>query len=204
MLKRILLSTLALLNLGAELGCRGYTSREPPIHLNPNMDIQDKGKAYRASNFFEDGVYMRDQVLGTIARGSLQLDEHFYEGSVDGKPAQSFPKGITLDETFVARGQQMYNRFCAACHSHIGDGEGLVGRRLMVRPTSFHSEIMYNQPPGHFFDAITKGIRTMPDYENMIEPYDRWAIVAYVRSLQMSQDMDGAWIKRSASWWKQP
>src|SRR5262245_10241593 len=90
-------------------GCRGYTSREPPIHLNPNMDIQDKGKSYRASNFFEDGTYMRPQIEGTIARGQLQTDEHFYQGLVKGEPAHSFPQGMVLDENFLMHGQQLYN-----------------------------------------------------------------------------------------------
>lgn len=194
-----LLGALAL----TELGCRGYTSHEPPIHLNPNMDTQDKGKSYRASNFFVDGTYMRPQVEGTIARGQLQSDELFYAGIVNGAPAQCFPSNLTLDENFVYRGEQLYNRYCSSCHAQIGDGNGLVGRRLMVRPTSFHSEYMYDQPPGHFFNVISNGIRTMPAYDKMIAPMERWAITAYVRVLQMSQDIDGAWIKRSLSWWKQ-
>lgn len=187
-----------------ELGCRGYTSSEPPFHVNPNMDTQDKGKAYRASNFFADGTYMRPQVPGTIARGQLHTDELFYEGMVNGAPAKSFPKDLSIDENFLHRGGQLYNRYCAACHAQIGDGNGLVGRRLMVRPTSFHSDYMYDQPPGHFFNVISNGIRTMPAYDKMIPPEERWAITAHVRVLQMSQDIDGAWIKRSISWWKQP
>ncbi|HXW60337.1 MAG TPA: hypothetical protein VEK06_02250, partial [Myxococcota bacterium] len=82
----------------SESGCRGFTSSDPPIHLNPNMDTQDKGKSYRASSFFEDGTYMRPQVSGTVARGQLHTDEHFEDGLLNGEAARSFPKGIVIDE----------------------------------------------------------------------------------------------------------
>lgn len=184
-------------------GCRGYSSPHPPVHPNLNMDTQEKGKAYRASDFFDDGQYMRMPIEGTIARGDFHEDTHFYLGKVNGKPAESFPSELVMDETFLKRGQRLFNRNCAACHAGIGDGDGLVGRRLLVKPTSLHSDYMYGLPPGHYFDVITNGIRTMQSYKHMINVKDRWAIVAYVRALQMSQDMDGAWIERSISWWKQ-
>lgn len=195
--------SVVLLPAALESGCRGYTSEEPPIHLNPNMDTQEKGRPYRASDFFDDGQYMRMPIEGTVARGFLQDDDHFYHGKVNGEVARSFPTSIALDEQLLKRGQKMFNQTCAACHALQGDGSGLVGRRLMVKPTSLHSEYMYGLPPGHYFDVIGNGIRTMQGYKHMISPKDRWAITAYVRSLQMSQDMDGEWIKRSASWWTQ-
>lgn len=185
------------------LGCRGYTSAQPPVHINPNMDIQEKGKAYKESDFFEDGQYMRMPIPGTVARGYLKEDEFFYHGLVQGQPARSLPKSLDIDEAFLKRGQQLFTRTCAACHGAIGDGNGLVGRRLMVKPTSLHSEYMYGLPPGHYFNVIQKGIRTMQSYEHMINAHDTWAILTYVRVLQMSQDINGPWIKRSASWWKQ-
>jgi mono/diheme cytochrome c family protein len=171
------------------LSCRGYVSDQPPVHLNPNMDTQEKGKAYRESDFFEDGMYMRPPIAGTIARGELKSPNPY------GKQK--------INEASLNRGQQLFNRTCAACHGHVGDGDGLVGRRLMVKPTSLHSEYMYNQKPQHFFDVIQHGIRTMQPYGFMINEQDSWAIVTYIRALQMSQDSNGEWIKRSASWWKQ-
>lgn len=204
--KQLVQRLIAILLLGLMFlsGCRGYPSKDPPIHLNPNMDVQHKGKPYRSSNFFTDGVYMRDDIEGTIARGSLVTDEHLYYGLVNGEPARSLPKSLVVDENFMLRGQQVFNRTCSACHGQIGDGNGLVGRRLLVRPTSYHSDYMYNMPPGHYLQVIEKGIRTMPSHKKMIpNPRDKWAVVAYIRSLQMSQDRDGDWIKRSASWWKQ-
>jgi len=195
--------TVVLLFFTLEWGCRGYTSQSPPYQVNPNMDTQEKGKAYRASDFFADGQYMRIPIEGTIAQGQLRDDEHYYLGKVDGEVATSFPHGLKIDEAFLKRGQIMFNRTCAVCHGKIGDGKGLVGRRLMVPPPTFHSEYMYDLPPGHFIDVISNGLRTMHGYkENLVEE-DRWAITAYVHSLQMSQDFDGAWINRRASWWRQ-
>jgi mono/diheme cytochrome c family protein len=97
----------------------------------------------------------------------------------------------------------MFNRTCAVCHGKIGDGKGLVGARLTVPPTSLHSQYLYEQPPGHFFNVISDGIRTMKGYKDTMVEQDRWAITAFVHSLQMSQDIDGEWIKRSAPWWRQ-
>lgn len=183
------------------IGCRGWTSAEPPMHVNPNMDIQEKGKAYKHSDFFADGQYMRPRIAGTISRGDMKSDAFYAQ---DNNPeAMSLPKNLIVDEAFMKRGQQLFNRTCAACHGMIGDGDGLVGRRLMVRPTSLHSEYMYGLPPGHYFQVIQNGIRTMQPYGYMINEHDTWAIVTYVRALQMSQDINGEWIKRSASLWKQ-
>lgn len=184
-------------------GCRGYSSPHPPVHPNLNMDTQEKGKAYRHSDFFDDGQYMRMPVEGTIARGQLKDDEHYYFGLVDGKPAESFPSQLVMDEAFIKAGQRKFNQVCAACHSQVGDGDGLVGRRLLVKPKSLHGEVMYGHPPGYFFKVISDGMGTMQSLKHMLNELERWQIVAYIRPLQMSQDMNGAWIERSASWWKQ-
>jgi len=200
-MRGILLLVALSLNLIEICGCRGYTSQEPPIHVNPNMDIQEKGKAYKYSDFFADGQYMRPRIAGTISRGDMKSDA-FYN-TQNNNPSANFFQDLVVDEAFMKRGQQIFNRTCAACHGMIGDGDGLVGRRLMVRPTSLHSEYMYGLPPAHYFDAIQKGIRTMQPYGYMINEHDTKAVVIYVRALQMSQDINGEWIKRSASLWKQ-
>lgn len=203
-MKRLLTFTPLLLLLFLDLGCRGYSSDQPPIHLNPNMDTQEKGRAYRASDFFSDGTYMRTPIEGTVARGSLKEDEHFYFGKINGQLARSLPGNLVIDEAFLKRGQQQFNSKCSACHAAVGDGNGLVGKRLLVRPTSLHSDYMYGLSPGHYFDVITNGVRTMQSYKHLLNEKDRWAVVAYIRSLQISQDVNGQWIERSASWWKQP
>lgn len=196
---------MAVVHIGTTISCRGYTSPDPPVHPLWNMDTQQKGVAYRESTFFENNSYMQEEIAGTVRRGMLNDDEHFYEGKVNEKIATTFPKQIELDLEFLKHGQKMYNRHCQICHSAVGDGKGMVGRRLIIQPTTFHSEYMYNQPPGHFFDVITHGIRNMKAYGHQIPShYDRWAIAAHVRVLQLSQDPLGEWIKRSALSWKQP
>jgi mono/diheme cytochrome c family protein len=192
-----------LLMFSQNYGCRGYTSKSPPVHPNPNMDRQPKYKAFGASGFFENGQSMRMPVDGTVAQGQLKDDEHYYFGKVDEAFAKSFPSQLTIDEAFLKRGQIMFNRTCSVCHGQVGDGSGLVGKRLMVPPPSFHAERMYEMPPGQFFDVISNGIRTMHGYKDIVVEKDRWAITAFVHCLQMSQDSDGEWIKRSAPWWRQ-
>ncbi len=172
-------------------GCRGLTSNEPPIHVNPNMDTQNKYKAYRASDFFADQRDMRPRVVGTVARGQLQEDDHFYRGMVDGQLAKNLPSQLTVDKVFLEKGRAKFNIYCAPCHSQAGDGNGMVGRRLPIRPTTFYSDYLYSQPVGHFYNVISEGIRTMPSYKLQIsKEEDRWAIVAYIRALQFSQNPD--------------
>lgn len=202
-MKHVTAMFLGLCLVVGQFGCRGYSTDEPPIHLNRNMFIQEKGKAYRYSDFFEDGQYMRKRIPGTVARGEFHEDEHYYLGKVDGKPADSFPSNLEMDDAFIKRGQWMFERTCAACHASIGNGDGLVGRRLLVKPTSFHSDYMYEKPPGYFFEVITNGERTMQPYGHLVGVKDRWAIVAYIRALQISQDVNSDTIKRSASSWRQ-
>ncbi|MEM7496233.1 MAG: cytochrome c [Myxococcota bacterium] len=176
---------LCALLLGAG-GCRGWSSNKPPVHVNPNMDTQPKGKPYRASTWFQDKRTMRPLPRGVVPRGKLDEDDHLYRGLVKGKPADTFPASLTIDEAFVRRGQQRFNIACASCHSAAGDGNGPVGVRLRVRPPSFHTDYARGLSPGHVFDVITNGIRTMPAQGDKVTPADRWAIAAYMKALQLS------------------
>ncbi len=155
---------LALLTLS---GCRGWTSTEPPVHPNPNMDTQIKYKPYRESEFFEDKRDMRPRVDGTVARGDLANKD---------QPVITYK--------LMQRGRERFNIYCAPCHSAYGDGNGMVGRKLPIKPTTFHSDFMRTQPLQHFVDVMTNGIRTMPSYKHQIPMEDRWAIAVYVRALQ--------------------
>jgi len=161
------MKVVALLLLLAISGCRGWTSSEPPIHPNPNMDTQIKYKPYRGSDFFADQRDMRPRVEGTIARGDLaSIDEPH------------------LTYKIMQRGRERFNIYCAPCHSAYGDGNGIVGRRLPIRPTTFHNDYMRAQTREHYVDVITNGIRTMPAYKHQIPMHDRWAIAAYIQALQ--------------------
>jgi len=154
------------------------------------MDTQLKYKPYRKSEWFPDGRAMRPVVEGTVARGKLRDDDHLYTGKVNGEVVKNFPSQIQLNRATLERGKSRFNIHCAPCHSQTGDGSGLVGKRMAVKPTSVHSAYMYSQPIGHFFDVISNGIRTMPSYRHQISVEDRWLIAAYIRTLQLSQNAE--------------
>ncbi len=162
-------------------GClRGTTSEDPAIHLNPNMDNQEKYQAYEASPLFEDGKVMRPRIPGTIARGELHLDDPTPENN---------PLPVTQEN--LKRGQERYGIYCSPCHGAVGDGKGMIAKRGVplgfVPPTSFHSDLLRQQNDRHFFDVISNGIRNMEPYRHQIPREDRWRIVQYVRALQRSQ-----------------
>lgn len=151
-----------------------------------NMRDQPKKTALQTSEFFEDGRASRPLLENTIAQNNLRLDTHFYEGQVDGELVETFP--FPIDAEVLARGQERYEIFCAPCHGLTGDGQGMIVQRGMTQPNSFHDEVVASQPVGHYFNAMTNGFATMYSYASRIPPEDRWAIVAYIRALQLSQD----------------
>ncbi len=151
-----------------------------------DMHDQPKLEPYEASTFFADGRASRPVVAGTVARGALEEDEHLFQGRVAGKLADTFPFEITREEMLA--GRRGYEVFCAPCHDGTGGGNGMIVERGMLRPPSFHVERLRAAPPGHFFDVITNGFGVMYDYSDRIAPRERWAIVAYVRALQRSQN----------------
>jgi len=170
-------------------GCRGTISRKTPIHINPNMDIQEKFDPQEANAFFADGRAMRPPVPGTVARGFLREDTRFYQGrGANGALVAKMPVPVTRE--LVLRGRERFNIYCAPCHGQAGDGKGPVstGGYGMVPAPSYHTVRLKGEGDGYFFDAITNGIRTMPSYAAQVPVADRWAIVAYIRALQRSQN----------------
>jgi len=170
------------------VGCyQERPSKNEPIHFNPNMDIQPKYRPQAKSAFFEDGSTMRQPVPGTVARGELRDDVAFFTGKDE---SGNFVKRVpaTVDAQLLARGQERYDIYCSPCHSRMGDGRGIMVSRKYVPPPSFHDDRIRKMPDGQVFDIITNGIRNMPSYRHQIKPGDRWAIVAYVRALQRSQN----------------
>jgi mono/diheme cytochrome c family protein len=155
-------------------GCQQEMARQP------RYETLDK------SEFFDDQRAARPLVEGTVARGFLREDGHLYRGLVDGKPADVFP--FPVDKAMLLRGQERYNIFCSPCHDQIGTGQGMIVRRGYRAPPSFHSDRLRQTDPGMFFQHITKGLGAMPDYAQQISPEDRWAIIAYIRALQLSQN----------------
>lgn len=208
----VALSFLPLMSLYVRRASRPGVTRPSII---PDMDDQQRFKAQAVNTMFADGRSMRPQVEGTMARGQLTNDEHFFFGLVDGQPATVFPQFVPattggepqpllIDSDFMRRGQERYNINCSPCHGFGGFGDGTVARRLdamqndpaadpvarlstWVPPSNLHDEEIRNRPVGHLYNTITSGIRTMPGYGPSIDPLDRWAIVAYLRALQLSQ-----------------
>lgn len=150
-----------------------------------NMRDEARLKPYEPNAFFPDNQSARPLVDGTVPFGFLNDDEHFYEGRVDGEYAETFPFEITQD--VLERGQERYNIFCAPCHAPDGYGRGMIVQRGFPMPPSFHSERLREAPVGYFFDVITNGFGVMYPYGYRVPPQDRWAIIAYIRALQLSQ-----------------
>jgi mono/diheme cytochrome c family protein len=150
------------------------------------MAEQPRYDPLEASEFFGDGQSARPRVENTVARGELRDDEHFYAGGSGATPAATFPFPITLE--VLQRGRERYDIYCSPCHSLTGDGDGMIPRRGFTRPVSFHIERLREAPPGYFFHIITQGLGAMPNYRAQIPPRDRWAIIAYVRALQLSRN----------------
>ncbi len=152
-----------------------------------DMHDQPKYIPLRPSEFFTDGRSARPLPEGTVARGHLNEDTLFYTGKgQDGKPVDTFPFPVTKD--VILRGQQRFNIYCTPCHDRTGSGNGMIVRRGYRRPPTFHSDRLRQVPNGYIYDVITSGFGAMPDYAAQIQPRDRWAIVSYVRALQLSQD----------------
>lgn len=151
------------------------------------MADQTRYEPLEASAFFADHRSARPLPIGVIPRGYLREDEHLYTGRVNGALATTFPIEITA--AILARGRDRYDIFCTPCHDHVGTGNGMAVRRGFRRPPpTFHMERLREAPPGHFFDVISNGFGAMNDYAAQIKPQDRWAIVAYIRALQLSQN----------------
>ncbi len=151
-----------------------------------DMHDQPRFEPLEASPLFADGRASRPRVPGTVARGERSWDAHFQEGKVAGEFAATLPIEVTLD--VLRRGRERYDIFCSSCHDRAGTGQGIVVLRGLKQPPSLHVERLRSAPPGYLFDVITRGFGAMVDLADKIPPADRWAIVAYVRALQRSQN----------------
>ena len=152
-----------------------------------DMHNQPKYIPLRPSDFFGDGRSQRPLIEGAVARGHLDDDDAFYTGrGPDGKFLDTFPFPVTKD--VMQRGQQRFNIYCAPCHDRLGNGDGKIVRRGYRHPPSYHIDRLRQVPNGYIYDVITSGFGAMPDYSAQIHPADRWAIVAYVRALQLAQN----------------
>lgn len=146
-----------------------------------DMADQPKNTPLSPSSFFEDGRSERPLIDNTVPRGSLADDALFVP-----KDSNVFP--LSLTQELMDRGQERYKIFCSPCHGLQGDGNGMVVMRGMKRPPTYHQPRLRNVPNGYIFDVITNGFGAMQGYSAQVPPRDRWAIVAYVRALQLSRN----------------
>jgi mono/diheme cytochrome c family protein len=149
------------------------------------MHNQPKFVPQRGTDFYADGRSARPQVENTVARGQLHEDAYFYTGLQDGKEGNAMPFPVTID--VLARGQERYNIYCTPCHSRVGNGGGMIVQRGYRPAGNFHTPRLMAAPLGHFFNVMTNGYGAMPEYAAQVAPEDRWAIVAYIKALQLSQ-----------------
>jgi hypothetical protein len=150
-------------------------------------DMQDQPKyiPLRPSAFFADGRSARPLPEGTVARGQLRADKVFYTGKKGDQFVDQLPFPLTRD--VLERGQERFNIYCSPCHGRLGNGLGMIVRRGLKRPPSYHIDRLRQVPIGYFYDVITNGFGAMQDYSSQVTPRDRWAIASYVRVLQYSQ-----------------
>ncbi|HTR81735.1 MAG TPA: cytochrome c [Bacteroidota bacterium] len=152
-------------------------------HLD--MDDQPKYKPLSSSSFYHNGQSSRPLIEGTVPRGSVQPDEFLYTGKRNGNFADAFPFPVT--HQVLDRGKDRFTTFCTPCHGQLGDGLGMIVQRGFPQPPSFHADSVRAEPAGFYFDVITHGFGRMFSYAPSVPVNDRWAIVAYIRALQMSR-----------------
>jgi mono/diheme cytochrome c family protein len=171
-------------------GCQGMPSEKPAVHINPNMDWQDRFNAQQANPFFDDNRADRLPVDGTVSRGNLQAEVSFYQGVTDNNIFVSkIPVSVTRE--MILRGKERYNIYCSMCHGGTGAGNGIITNYGIVPPPSFYDQRIVDMPDGEIYSAIYNGVRTMSSYRHQIPVEDRWAIVSYIRTLQRSRSVSG-------------
>jgi hypothetical protein len=151
-------------------------------NLHQDMGNQPKNKPLSPSDFFADGRSARQPVENTVSRDALANDE-----LIVAKESNDFPMPVNM--ALLERGEERYKIFCSPCHGLQGDGNGMVSMRGMKVPPTYHQDRLRRAPNGYYFDVITNGFGQMYSYSAQITPRDRWAIVAYVRALQLSRNV---------------
>lgn len=166
-----------------------------------DMWVQPHLRAQEESDFanFADRSASRPVVLGTVARGEARDDIGYNTGRLNGKyvteiPAQQAMTDLKVKDfkQFLLRGKERFTIYCTPCHGQLGDGQGMIAQRgfaLRRQPATYHTNRLRQMPVGHFFDVMTNGYGAMFSYAARVEVPDRWAIAAYIRVLQMSQNV---------------
>lgn len=167
-----------------------------------DMWTQPKALPQQENDVLPGGMVSQQPVEGTVARGNLRADDAFYSGFRNGKLVTELPATLTIEGksvstkeslvTVLKRGKERFTIFCTHCHGATGDGKGMIslrGLELRRPPATYHTDRLRQMPIGHFYDVITKGYGAMYSYAYRVAPDDRWAIAAYIRALQHSQNV---------------
>jgi cytochrome c553 len=151
-----------------------------------SMRDQARIKPLEENTFFEDHRSARLPPSGTVARGQLREDRAFFTG----RAADGFVRRVPLPITreVLQRGRERYTIYCSVCHGADGYGKGTIVQRGFIAPSSYHLDRLRSERDGYFYDVITNGKGAMYSYASRVAPQDRWAIVAYIRALQLSQN----------------
>ena len=168
-------------------GKRGSISRRPPIELFPDMNRQPKLRPQNVDTLFEDGRTSRLPIAGTIARGDRYQDVPENTGRVPGTTNFIDTIPVEVNEKMMARGQQRFTINCSPCHGALGDGKGITSKYGMI-PANLHDKRIVELKDGELFNTITYGKTLMGPYGANVTVEDRWAIIAYVRALQLSRN----------------
>ena len=196
----MLMTCIALVPPAVILRARAVPSESRRIHLIQNMDNQPKFVDQQENILFLDTRSMRPPVPGAVSRNQMVDDTHFHLGTIDGDFATAFPDQIDVDEALLERGKVSFEIYCLPCHGVQGFGDGPVHERAMVllntgtngttwvQPKSLHEEAIVDYPIGQIYWVISNGVRNMAGYKSQIRTEDRWAIVAWVEALQLSQN----------------
>ncbi len=198
-----LLISMALIGaaLGAAIvgiaGFRGGLSRQPPIEIFPDMNRQLKLRPQEADAFFPNGVSSQLPPPGTIARSEpIQTvkgpvypfeDSPVNTGRVNGTTNFIATNPLPVNEALLQRGRERFDIYCAPCHGRLGDGNGITKKiGDMPAVANLHDQRIVEMTDGEIFNTITHGKNTMGAYGPLVPVRDRWAIVAYLRALQLS------------------
>lgn len=168
------------------LGFRGQRGEGRPFEVFSDMDHQPKYKSQNTSDFYADGRSDRHEIPGTVPFGVPVEDPYYLTGKIKGEFANGFPESVEVTQEFLDRGKERYEINCAVCHGYTGDGKGMTTKYGMVGVASFLDERLVDMPDGQIYYTAAYGKGTMLGYPH-IKVDDRWAIVAYIRALQISQ-----------------
>jgi cytochrome c553 len=166
------------------------------VSCRKGMVDQPRLKPLAEENFFADSRGSRLPPQHTVARGQLHDDQQFFTGKIDNRLVDAFPMPVTRE--LVARGRERYEIHCAVCHGENGEGDGSVVRHGFPRPASIYEQRLRDAPVGHLFDVITNGFGAMYPYAARVSVEDRWAIIAYIRTLQLSDNPSAAVVDPAA------